>query len=209
MSCDSRHPERPLSSLRVGTTHLAATLASVSRLHDGDSLPRLTTYIAVAAAKTARLGSRLLRAGSGTTLPGLVAERIDPSVIAELSASLPDGVIVVTGTNGKTTTAKMLTEILVAAGKRVLTNESGSNLTRGVASTLVQASRGLGLRIDADVAVFEIDEATMADRRAPAPPSRVVVTNLFRDQLDRYGELDKTAAIIGGALDRSTASPRC
>jgi lipid II isoglutaminyl synthase (glutamine-hydrolysing) len=167
---------------------------------NGGSLPRATTYIAVAAAKAARFGSRVLRAGSGTTLPGLVAERIDPAVIAELSAALPDGVIVVTGTNGKTTTAKMLTEILTAGGKRVLTNESGSNLTRGVASTLVQASRGLGLRIDADVAVFEIDEATMATAMPRLQPSLVVVTNLFRDQLDRYGELDKTAAIIGDSL---------
>ena len=163
-------------------------------------MPRLTTYIAVAVAKTARFGSRLLRAGSGTTLPGLVAERIDPNVIAELSAALPDGVIVVTGTNGKTTTAKMLTEILTAGGKRVLTNESGSNLTRGVASALVQASHGMGLRIDVDVAVFEIDEATMATAVPRLRPRLVVVTNLFRDQLDRYGELDKTAAIIGGAL---------
>ena len=163
-------------------------------------MPRLATYIAVAAAKTARFGSRLLHAGSGTTLPGLVAEKLDPAVISELSASLPDGVIVVTGTNGKTTTAKMLTEILTAAGKRVLTNESGSNLTRGVASTLVSASRGVGLHIEADVAVFEIDEATMATAVPRLKPSIVVVTNLFRDQLDRYGELDKTAAIIGGAL---------
>ncbi len=157
-------------------------------------MPRLTTYIAVMSAKAARFGSRLFRAGSGTTLPGLVAEKIDPAVIAELSASLPDGVIIVTGTNGKTTTAKMLTEILSAAGKKVLTNESGSNLTRGVASTLVKASHGLGLRIDADVAVFEIDEATMATAVPRLQPSLVVVTNLFRDQLDRYGELDKTAA---------------
>jgi UDP-N-acetylmuramyl tripeptide synthase len=163
-------------------------------------VPRLTTVVAVAVAKTARVASRMLRAGSGTTLPGLVAERIDPSVIAELSASLPDGVIVITGTNGKTTTAKMLTEILVAAGKRVLTNESGSNLTRGVASALVQASHGLGLRIDADVAVFEIDEATMAAAVPRLNPRLVIVTNLFRDQLDRYGELDKTASVIGGAL---------
>ncbi len=163
-------------------------------------MPRLRTYIAVAAAKTARFGSRLFRAGSGTTLPGLVAERVDPSVIAELSRALPDGVIVVTGTNGKTTTAKMLTEILTAAGKRVLANESGSNLTRGVASTLVKASHGPGLRIDADVAVFEVDEATMATAVPRLKPALVVVTNLFRDQLDRYGELDKTAAIIGGAL---------
>ncbi len=163
-------------------------------------MPRLLTYLAVAAAKTARAASRLLRAGSGTTLPGLVAERIDPQVIAELSACLPDGVIVVTGTNGKTTTAKMLSEILTAAGKRVLANESGSNLTRGVASTLVQASHGASLKIDADVAVFEIDEATMATAVPRLQPSLVVVTNLFRDQLDRYGELDKTASIIGGAL---------
>ena len=156
-------------------------------------MPRLTTYIAVMSAKAARFGSRLFRAGSGTTLPGLVAEKIDPAVIAELSASLPDGVIIVTGTNGKTTTAKMLTEILSAAGKKVLTNESGSNLTRGVASTLVKASHGLGLRIDADVAVFEIDEATMATAVPRLQPSLVVLTNLFRDQLDRYGELETIA----------------
>lgn len=138
--------------------------------------------------------------GGGTTLPGLLAEKIDPQIIQKLTKKLPNGAIIVTGTNGKTTTSKMLTEMLRASGFHVLNNPSGSNLSRGIASVLVGSASLFGFRLKADVAVFEVDEATMPEATVKIRPKVVLVTNLFRDQLDRYGELDKTAAIIGSSL---------
>lgn len=156
--------------------------------------------IAIWIGKLALLATRILHLGSGTTIPGLVAEKIDPNIIQKLSKNLKNGAVVVTGTNGKTTTAKLLTEILFDSGFTVLHNPSGSNLTRGVASAFIHASSLFGNKLHADVAVFEVDEATMPELTTKIRPNLVLVTNLFRDQLDRYGELDKTASIIGSSL---------
>jgi UDP-N-acetylmuramyl tripeptide synthase len=156
--------------------------------------------LAIWISKIALLLTRVLHFGSGTTFPGLIAEKIDPGIIGKLCARLKSGVIIVTGTNGKTTTAKMLTEILSEEGFVVLHNPSGSNLTRGIASALIQSTNIIGTGLEADVAVFEVDEATMPEATTKIRPQVVLVTNLFRDQLDRYGELDKTASIIGGSL---------
>lgn len=157
-------------------------------------------FFAVLVGKIALFLARLFKMGSGTTLPGLIAEQIDPNIIKKLSESLRYGVIVVTGTNGKTTTAKMLVEILKEDGLNVLCNPSGSNLTRGIASSLVESSRLFSSRLSSDIAVFEVDEATMPEATTKLRPTVVLVTNLFRDQLDRYGELDKIAEIIGKSL---------
>lgn len=138
--------------------------------------------------------------GSGTTLPGLLGERIDRNIIAKLSSRLKNGVILVTGTNGKTTTAKMITEILSEEGFVVLNNSAGSNMLRGVASSLIAGTDLFGFGMRADIGVFEIDEATMRTATTKLRPRVVLVTNLFRDQLDRYGELDKTAEIIGSSI---------
>lgn len=156
--------------------------------------------IAIWLAKLSLLFTRLFRLGSGTTFPGLLAEIMDGNIIKKISKKFEYGVIVVTGTNGKTTTAKMLTEILVEAGFSVLNNPSGSNLTRGIASSLIHSVNFFGTRLNADIAVFEVDEATMPEATTKLRPKMVVVTNLFRDQLDRYGELDKTAMIVGSSL---------
>ena len=145
------------------------------------------------------LGVRRLAKGGGSALPGLIAERIDPSVVGRLAAQLPEGVIVVTGTNGKTTTTRMIVGILEAQGKSVLTNRSGSNLSRGIASALLERTQWRG-RLEEDIAVLEVDEASMPAVCEQVRPSIVVVLNLFRDQLDRYGELDTTAAVIGRAI---------
>jgi UDP-N-acetylmuramyl tripeptide synthase len=145
------------------------------------------------------LGVRRLTRGGGSALPGLVAERIAPNMVGRLASQLPEGVIVVTGTNGKTTTTRMIVAILEAQGKKVLTNRSGSNLSRGVASALLERSAWRG-GLQEDVAVFEVDEASMPAVCEQVRPSSVVVLNLFRDQLDRYGELDSTAAVIGRAI---------
>lgn len=156
--------------------------------------------LAIIAGKIALLLTRLLKAGGGTTLPGFLAEHIDPIIVKKLAARLEHGVVVITGTNGKTTTAKMLTDILTEEGYRVLNNSAGSNLSRGVASALIKSSNIIGTRLAADIAVLEVDEATMPEITTKLRPALVIVTNLFRDQLDRYGELDKTAALIGGSL---------
>ena len=155
---------------------------------------------AILAGKAVSALSRLLRRGSGLTYPGVIAERLHPSIIADLCADLPGGAIVVTGTNGKTTTAKMLGDALVASGRRVVRNDSGSNLRQGIASTLVRAARPFGGQLAGDVAVLEVDEATVPKITAGIAPRIVCVTNILRDQLDRYGDLDTTAAMIAEGI---------
>ncbi len=157
-------------------------------------------YIAVITGKLLILLSRLFSFGGGSSLPGLVALRIDPDLIAKITGKLRYGSIIITGTNGKTTSAKYLSAILNNEGYGVIHNRTGSNLLRGVASALIEQSTLLGTP-RGDIGLFEIDEATMRDAVKSIDPSVVLVTNLFRDQLDRYGELDKTAAIIVDSMD--------
>jgi UDP-N-acetylmuramyl tripeptide synthase len=155
---------------------------------------------AVSVARVAQFASRLIGRG-GTALPGLIALRIDPAVIEKLVASIPDGVVVVTGTNGKTTTSKMIATMLAGSGRTVLANPTGSNLARGVAAALVGAARRG--TVVADIAVFEIDEAAVRHLGPRLRPRVIVVTNLARDQLDRYGELETTARHVAAAVAAS------
>jgi UDP-N-acetylmuramyl tripeptide synthase len=149
--------------------------------------------------------SRLTRRGDGTALPGLLVERIQPGLGQRLARQLPRGVVVVTGTNGKTTTTKLVAGILEAAGERVLTNRTGSNLWRGVVSALINSASLTG-RITATIALFEVDEAALRRVATELQPKHIVVLNLFRDQLDRYGELDVTARYIGQGIASTQAS---
>jgi UDP-N-acetylmuramyl tripeptide synthase len=110
----------------------------------------------------------------------------------------------VTGTNGKTTTVKMLAGILSDAGETVVTNRAGSNLSRGIVSTLIEHASPSG-RFEAGIGLFEVDEAAMPAVAQMLQPRAIIVLNLFRDQLDRYGELDSTAEIIGTAIAATTA----
>ncbi|MCU1353683.1 MAG: UDP-N-acetylmuramoyl-L-alanyl-D-glutamate--2, 6-diaminopimelate ligase [Acidimicrobiales bacterium] len=150
-------------------------------------------------AKAILRGSRRFRRGGGSALPGLVAEWMFPRLGRILVGNFGDGVVVITGTNGKTTTTKMLTEIALRSGRSVTTNSTGSNLHRGILSQLIEASDLWG-RIRADLAVFEVDEASMPAVCADLEPDVVVVLNLFRDQLDRHGEIDSVADLIGRAI---------
>jgi UDP-N-acetylmuramyl tripeptide synthase len=154
---------------------------------------------AVLAGKSSSAASRLLRMGAGTTMPGAVAERLHPTLLHDLSAEVGRGAIVVTGTNGKTTTAKMLGDALSQCGHTVVRNDSGSNMRRGVASALV-GSAGFFRGVRGDLAVLEVDEAALASVVPEIEPELVVVTNLSRDQLDRYGDLDTLTELIGGTL---------
>lgn len=142
--------------------------------------------------------------GSGAALPGLISERLDPQLGRKLAAQLQHGVILVTGTNGKTTTTKLLAAALEAAGERVLTNRTGSNLRRGILSSLIAASSLRG-RMSYTIGLFEVDEASLRQVVPLVDPRLIVVLNLFRDQLDRYGELDRTALMIGEGITASRA----
>jgi UDP-N-acetylmuramyl tripeptide synthase len=153
---------------------------------------------AVLAGKASRFGMRALGSG-GTALPGLVVERVQPDAVAQLARGL-SATALITGTNGKTTTAAMLARILRADGRRVLHNRSGSNLMRGVTASLVDAASPLGSLPAQCSAVLEADEAALPAIARAAPPSVAVFTNLMRDQLDRYGEIESIALRWAEAL---------
>ena len=165
--------------------------------------PRLVA--ALAAAKVAGAGIRRVGRGGGTAAPGLVADRIDPELLRKLAARLDRGAIVVAGTNGKTTTSRMVADILEADGLRVAHNRSGSNLVRGVVSALAERA-SVGGDPRADAAVIETDEAAFPEIVRLPQPGPILPNNLFRDQLDRYGELNTIATKWRTALERLPAA---
>jgi lipid II isoglutaminyl synthase (glutamine-hydrolysing) len=140
----------------------------------------------------------------GNALPGLVVEKFFPGYLPRAMARLPKGVVIVSGTNGKTTTTKMVATIL-SAQLRVLTNDSGSNFVRGTITTAVERSRWTG-RLNYDVAVFELDEAWAVRFAAVVAPSRTLLLNVMRDQLDRFGEIDVTAKLLGQVAAATTTA---
>ena len=156
----------------------------------------MRTALAIAAARLAALLSTTFTKGGATSLPGLIALKIQPRLIEILSTKLA-GCIVVTGTNGKTTTSRFIGNTLERDGRSLVHNQSGSNLLRGIATTL-SMRKGLG-RGDT-WGLFEVDEATMPSACAQLRPGTALVTNLFRDQLDRYGELKRTADYLRQGL---------
>jgi len=163
------------------------------------ALSNLRLSASVVAARATAVGIRRLGRGGGTSAPGLIAARIDPAMLTKLTSRLPQGSIVIAGTNGKTTTSRMVADVLAANGYRVVHNRSGSNLVRGVASAFaVQAT--LTGDPGGDVAVIESDEAAFPEIVQLVRPRIIVLNNLFRDQLDRYGELDTIARKWKGSL---------
>ena len=161
-------------------------------------MPDALALIANAAGKLTREGLRATGRGA-TALPGLVALTVDPNFIGALSAELAHGVACVSGTNGKTTTARMLADITRTAGWDPIHNRSGSNLDRGVAAALL-AHSSWSAEPRGNFGLFEIDEASLPSAVGRLRPRVVVITNLFRDQMDRYFELDTLAKKIGDAL---------
>lgn len=151
------------------------------------SLRRLA---AVWTAKIAHVGCKAV-GKQGATLAGKLALRIDPSILKELGKQVKKEVFVVCGTNGKTTTNNILYSVLKAEGKKVVYNHTGSNMLNGVVSAFVLAAKWTG-NLDADYACIEIDEASTVRVFPHLKPDYMIVTNLFRDQLDRYGEIDAT-----------------
>src|SRR4051794_21575983 len=129
--------------------------------------------------------SRRSGRGGGTTLPGRLLLRLAPDAISRLGAGLPGGSVVISATNGKTTTAGMLAAVLRAEGRVPVHNRAGSNMTWGVATALLEQRGQEGL--------FEVDEAWLPRIADELKPRLIVLGNLFRDQLDRYGELEHLA----------------
>jgi lipid II isoglutaminyl synthase (glutamine-hydrolysing) len=138
----------------------------------------------------------------GNALPGLVVEKLFPRFLPHAMATLAEGVVVVTGTNGKTTTTKMVATLL-GERYRVLTNDTGSNFVRG-AITATCEHAGWSGRLPYDVAVFELDEAWAVRFVALVPPRRALLLNVMRDQLDRFGEIDTTAGLLGQVAAATT-----
>lgn len=162
---------------------------------------KLRTTTAVVVGKAARLAARAR--GGGSAMPGLVAERIDPTFLAHALAGVPGGIVVVSGTNGKTTTTKLLAEVLRAHGKRVFSNPTGSNFTRGVVSSMLP-ELPLSGRLDADVAVLELDEWHALQFAKVVRPTHALLLNVARDQLDRFAEIDTTARLLATLAESTT-----
>jgi UDP-N-acetylmuramyl tripeptide synthase len=173
----------------------------------GPAMPaeRLRFALALAAGKGSGAAGRLLNIGGGTSLPGAIARRIDPLVLQKVASASKARKAVITGSNGKTTTCRMLAAIAQNVGVSVAQNRSGSNLLPGVTSVAVREADMRG-RMDAGLLLLEVDEATMRRAVPEVAPEMILVTNIFRDQLDRFGELYSMAQMLEAAIE--TLPPR-
>ena len=154
---------------------------------------------AVFAAQAACTLIKKMGLGLGSNLPGRIARKVSPGVLGALAAQSDKGVLAVTGTNGKSTTSGILSSILRTAGFTFVHNKQGANLVTGITASLVQTASFVD-GIKADYCLFEIDEAALPLVAREAHIKCVVVTNLFRDQLDRFGELDTTSKLIAKGI---------
>jgi UDP-N-acetylmuramyl tripeptide synthase len=177
----------PTDGPREGRAHLPAAAQA-----------RLT--LALAAGRAAGTAAKVLRAGGGTSFPGSVARRIDPRVLQKVAAASNAQKVVVTGSNGKTTTCRMIAALAHAGGLRVTQNRSGSNLRQGVISAAVRGTDLRG-RMDAQLFLLEVDEGAVRLVAPDLGPDTFLVTNIFRDQLDRFGELYSMAKGLEDAIE--------
>src|SRR6516165_12137740 len=169
-------------------------------LTPASGIERARLSLAISAGKLAGASGRLLRIGGGTSIPGLVARRIDPDVLKSVVGASKAKKIVITGSNGKTTNASMTAAMATSNGKSVSHNCAGSNMLQVVTSGAVNFADIFG-RLHSDVLLFEIDEGTMPLAMPEISPDVVVITNIFRDQLDRYGELYSVAQALDKTLE--------
>ncbi len=153
--------------------------------------------------KGMRVATRLR--GGGSALPGLTVEKIDKDFLKKALGKLPRGVVVISGTNGKTTTAKIVTELLESQGLNVFTNSTGSNFKRGVISALISEMDMSG-KLTADIAVLELDEAHALHFIKEVKPRYSLLLNVMRDQLDRFGEIDNTADLLRQIAEATTGT---
>lgn len=155
----------------------------------------------ISVVKLVQKAVRLLGRGEGTALPGLISEKMSPKLLKFFADQIPHKILI-TGTNGKTTTQIALSSILRASGKRVLANASGSNMRRGLLSLFISKCDRRG-KLNYDYAVLEIEEATLPKVVQELNPEVLVFTNLYRDQLDAYAEIDRTKEMFVKALKLS------
>ena len=153
---------------------------------------KIRLAIAVATAKTITAFVRWLRLGAASVLPGAIARRLYPQLLPLLWSQVKQGVILVAGTNGKTTTSLLLRSLLQSQGWRVAHNETGANLINGLVTALL-ANTNIWGKLKADFAILEIDENILPLILKECNPRIILALNLFRDQLDRYGEVDTIA----------------
>lgn len=155
----------------------------------------------ILAGKTLSKISKQLNLGNGSTWPGHIALKANPTFIEDSLKNSPTKIIMVAGTNGKTTTSRMIRTVLEGNDLAVIHNESGANLLNGIASTLVLRANHNG-KITADYAIFEVDENALPQALSRITPNYLIILNLFRDQLDRYGEVDTVAQKWQKALEK-------
>ena len=155
---------------------------------------KIRTMAAVFAAKSAGFICRKM-GRQGVTWAGKIALKINPDILEDLSSQVRKKIFVTCGTNGKTTTNNMLCAALENEGQKVVCNHTGSNMLNGVVAAFVLAAGPTG-RLDADYACIEVDEAFTRHVFPGLKPDYMLLTNLFRDQLDRYGEIDITMNIL-------------
>jgi len=181
-------------------------------------MSKVRWLVALWIAKLIRRIIKIFNFSGGTALPGLIALKIDANFVIQAAKKL-DYSIIITGTNGKTTTSRMISEILSKDSIKVLHNRAGSNLKRGIASTITEKAGFFG-KLPQAVGLWEVDEAVMPELVLEIQPKILIVLNLFRDQLDRYGEvetirkkwqkgvenLSQDSTLVLNALDPSVAS---
>lgn len=158
---------------------------------------------AVLLGRAVRVAARLRKPGGGSAVPGLVVNRVAPGFLSSVLASFPDGLVVVTGSSGKSTTTKMLVALLEAHGRRVFTNPSTANISQGLSSALLERV-SLSGRIDADIAVLEMDEGHGALIAPQLSPRLVLLTNVMTDQIDRFFDSEKVVAFLAKIAGRAT-----
>lgn len=152
----------------------------------------MTNIFLIILCKTISIISKLFKFGHGSTWPGHIALKLNPNFIGQILKKSKTKIILVTGTNGKTTTAKLLQTILEESNQKVFINSSGANLLNGIASSIILKSNFVG-NLNFDYAIFEVDENTLPQITKKIEPDFIIALNLFRDQLDRYGEINTVA----------------
>jgi len=166
-----------------------------------EHMPKAPKPLVTLLGKAVREATKLR--GGGSAFPGLFVESIDKDFISSCLSPLPYGVVLISGTNGKTTTTKMVVELLEGQGLKVFTNRTGSNFTRGVAAALLGAIDMKG-NLAADIAVLELDEAHAVKFVQAVRPRYSLLLNVMRDQLDRFGEIDTTARLLRSVAEQTS-----
>jgi lipid II isoglutaminyl synthase (glutamine-hydrolysing) len=161
---------------------------------------RARLALALAAGKVAGTAAQALKLGGGTSVSGAVARHIDPEILQKVATASDASKLVVTGSNGKTTTCRMIAALSEVSGLRVLQNRAGSNLLQGVISAAVRGTDLQG-RLDAQVLLLEVDEGAVRRVISAVQPDVFLITNIFRDQLDRFGELYSMARALESAIE--------